>query len=308
MAKSSKKEQKKFMNTDNLISTLDSERPVLIAGATASGKSALALQIATELGGVIVNADALQVFSGWRLLTARPSKQDEAKTPHLLYGHVDNTKPYSVGDWLRAIEPILASDQRPIIVGGTGLYFRALTEGLAPIPPVPKNIREQSAQMLADNQLDKMKAALDKATSARIDLQNPMRVSRAWEVFQATGQSIVDWHAQTPNPLLSVRDCEALHLTSQPDWLNVRLEQRFNMMIAAGALDEARENLDGWDPNLQSSQAIGALELMNYLQGHTSLTTAKELAVIASRQYAKRQRTWFRKRMTGWTSIGSQEL
>ena len=147
MAKSSKKEQKKFMNTDNLISTLNSEQPVLIAGATASGKSALALQIATEQGGVIVNADALQVFSGWRLLTARPSKQDEAETPHLLYGHVDNTKPYSVGDWLRAIEPILASDQRPIIVGGTGLYFRALTEGLAPIPPVPKNIREQSAQM-----------------------------------------------------------------------------------------------------------------------------------------------------------------
>ena len=296
------------MNTDNLILTLNSKRPVLIAGATASGKSSLALQIATKLGGVIVNADALQVYSGWRLLTARPSKQDEAKAPHLLYGHVDNAKPYSVGDWLRAIEPILASDQRPIIVGGTGLYFRALTEGLAPIPPVPKNIREQSAQMLADNQLDKMKAALDEATSARIDLQNPMRVSRAWEVFQATGQSIVDWHAQTPNPLLSVRDCEALHLTSQPDWLNVRLEQRFNMMIAAGALDEARENLDGWDPNLQSSQAIGALELMNYLQGHTSLTTAKELAVIASRQYAKRQRTWFRKRMTGWHSIGSQEL
>lgn len=296
------------MKTDNLILTLNSKRPVLIAGATASGKSSLALQIATKLGGVIVNADALQVYSGWRLLTARPSKQDEAKAPHLLYGHVDNAKPYSVGDWLRAIEPILASDQRPIIVGGTGLYFRALTEGLAPIPTIPKNIREQSARMLADKQLDKMKAVLDQATRARIDLQNPMRVSRAWEVLQATGQSIVDWHAQTPNPLLSLQNCDALHLTGQTDWLNERLERRFNMMLAAGALDEARKNLDSWDPNFQSSQAIGALELMDYLQGHTSLTTAKELAVIASRQYAKRQRTWFRKRMTGWHSIGSQEL
>ena len=296
------------MKTDNLILTLNSKRPVLIAGATASGKSSLALEIAAKLGGVIVNADALQVYSGWRLLTARPSKQDEAKAPHLLYGHVDNAKPYSVGDWLRAIEPILASDQRPIIVGGTGLYFRALTEGLAPIPTIPKNIREQSARMLADKQLDKMKAVLDQATRARIDLQNPMRVSRAWEVLQATGQSIVDWHAQTPNPLLSLQNCDALHLTSQTDWLNDRLEQRFNMMLAAGALDEARENLVDWDPNFQSSQAIGALELMNYLQGNTSLTTAKELAVIASRQYAKRQRTWFRKRMTGWHSIGSQEL
>jgi tRNA dimethylallyltransferase len=308
MTKSSKKEQKNIMNTNNLISTLNSKRPVLIAGATASGKSALALQIATELGGVIVNADALQVYSGWRLLTARPSKQDEAKTPHFLYGHVNNKKPYSVGDWLRAIEPILASDQRPIIVGGTGLYFRALTEGLAPIPPIPKNIREQSAKMLANKQLDKMKAVLDEATLARIDLQNPMRVSRAWQVFQATGQSIVDWHAQTSNPLLSVHDCDALHLTSQSDWLNARLEQRFNMMLAAGVLDEVRENIDSWDPNFQSSQAIGALELMNYLHGHTSLTTAKELAIIASRQYAKRQRTWFRKRMTGWNSVGSQEL
>ena len=186
-----------------MLSTLGETRPVLIAGATASGKSALALDIAAQLGGVIVNADALQVYSGWRILTARPSVEEESRAPHALYGHVANHESYSVGDWLRDIGPILSGDKRPIIVGGTGLYFRALTEGLADIPPIPANIRAQSAGLLSQGGLQQMLEDLDTATRAKIDVQNPMRVARAWEVLQGTGQSIVSWHAQTPPPLIT---------------------------------------------------------------------------------------------------------
>ena len=178
------------------LSTLGKSRPVLIAGATAIGKSALALQIAEQLGGVIVNADALQVYSGWRILTARPSAREESRAPHALYGHVANHESYSVGDWLRDIGPILSADKRPIIVGGTGLYFRALTEGLADIPPIPANIRAQSAGLLSQGGLQPMLEELDDETRAHIDVQNPMRVARAWEVLQATGQSIRSWQAR----------------------------------------------------------------------------------------------------------------
>ena len=291
-----------------VISTLDATRPVLISGATASGKSALALKIAAELGGVIVNADALQVYGGWRILTARHSLEEESRVQHLLYGHIGNQNGYSVGDWLRDIAPILKSTQRPIIVGGTGLYFRALTEGLADIPPVPPCIQAEAKQLLRDGKCALMLAALDNLTRSKIDVQNPMRVSRAWEVLQATGKSIVFWHEQTPPALMSLKSCYALHLNSPVDWLNTRLERRFNMMMSAGALDEVKANLDNWDPSLQSSQVIGAPELINYLLGHSSLAEANELAVIASRQYAKRQRTWFRKRMSDWCSIESHDL
>jgi tRNA A37 N6-isopentenylltransferase MiaA len=141
------------MMNKSLLSTLGETRPVLIAGATASGKSALALEIAAQLGGVIVNADALQVYAGWRILTARPTAAEESRAPHALYGHVPNPESYSVGDWLRDIGPVLSGDKRPIIVGGTGLYFRALTEGLADIPPTPASIRAQSAELLAQGGL-----------------------------------------------------------------------------------------------------------------------------------------------------------
>ena len=296
------------MQAQTVISTLDQYRPILIAGATASGKSALALKIAAELGGVIVNADALQVYDGWRILTARPSMQEEWQAPHLLYGHVSNQASYSVGDWVRDIAPILVSGQRPIIVGGTGLYFRALTEGLADIPPTPNDIRASSAQLLANGQISHMLETLDAATKSKIDVQNPMRVSRAWEVLQATGQSIIEWHAQTAPPMMALNNCDALHLASPVEWLNARLALRFDMMINAGALDEAQANLEHWDPDLQSSQAIGAPEMIAYLHGQYSLEHAKAFAVTASRQYAKRQRTWFRKRMGDWRSIAADQL
>ena len=291
-----------------LLATLGEVRPILIAGATASGKSALALDIATQLGGVIVNADALQVYRGWRILTARPSARDERRAPHALYGHVANHKSYSVGDWLRDISPILFGDKRPIIVGGTGLYLRALTEGLADIPPIPAAIRTQSSELLSQGSLKPMLDALDAETRAQIDVQNPMRVARAWEVLQATGQSIRSWQARTPPPLLPLESCHALHLTSPVDWLNYRLKRRFDMMIAEGALDEARRNLKFWDSKWQSSKAIGAPELIAHLRGHFSLDEAKTRAVTASSQFAKRQRTWFRKRMIAWQTLAAEQL
>jgi tRNA dimethylallyltransferase len=292
----------------SLLSTLGETRPVLIAGATASGKSALALQIAEQLGGVIVNADALQVYSGWRILTARPSTKEERRAPHALYGHVANHESYSVGDWLRDIGPILSADKRPIIVGGTGLYFRALTEGLADIPPIPANIRAQSAGVLSQGGLQPMLEDLDDETRAQIDVQNPMRVARAWEVLQATGQSIRSWQARTPPPLLPLEACHALHLTSPVDWLNDRLKRRFDIMIAEGALEEARHNLEYWDSKWQSSQALGAPELIAHLQGQFTLDEAKSRAVTASSQFAKRQRTWFRKRMVAWQTVAAEQL
>jgi len=296
------------MVRNSLLSTLGETRPVLIAGATASGKSALALDIAAKLGGVFVNADALQVYSDWRLLTARPSDEEENGAPHALYGHVANHESYSVGNWLRDIGPILSGDKRPIIVGGTGLYFRALTEGLADIPAISANIRAQSADLLSQGGLQQMLDDLDAETRARIDVQNPMRVARAWEVLQGTGQSIVSWQAKTPPPLLPLAACHALHLTSTVDWLNDRLKRRFDIMIAQGALEEARSNFETWDPEWQSSQAIGAPELIAHLSGHLSLEEATVLAVTASSQFAKRQRTWFRKRMASWQRYNADQL
>jgi len=193
-------------------------------------------------------------------------------------------------------------------VGGTGLYFRALAEGLVDIPPIPANIRAQSAGLLSHGGLQPMLEDLDDETRAQIDVQNPMRVARAWEVLQATGQSIRSWQARTPPPLLPLGSCHALHLTSPVDWLNDRLKRRFDIMIAEGALEEARRNLEFWDSKWQSSQAIGAPELIAHLQCQFTLDEAKTRAVTASSQFAKRQRTWFRKRMVAWQTVAAEQL
>ena len=276
------------------IDSITPDRPVLIAGPTASGKSALALEIAERQGGVIVNADALQVFANWRVLTARPSPEEEARAPHALYGHVPRDAAYSVGHWLRDLEPYLG--RRPIIVGGTGLYFTALTEGLAEIPATPASLRAQADAMSREAML----AALDAETAARIDRQNRARVQRAWEVQEATGRGLAAWQDETPAPRLPLGECTALVIDAPKDWLTPRIEARFDAMLAQGALEEARQNLDGWDPARPSSRAIGAAELIAHLRGEMTLEAAREAAVIATRQYAKRQRTWFRARMSRW--------
>jgi len=278
--------------------TIEKNKPVVIAGPTASGKSALALHIAQTQGGVIINADALQVFDGWRIITARPDDTELGKAPHALYGHVPFDAPYSVGHWLRDVTPLLGG-ARPIIVGGTGLYLTALTQGLADIPPTPAEVRaEADARSLAQNLAD-----LDPKTVARIDTNNPVRVQRAWEVLRTTGRSLADWQDNTPPPLLPLADVTALVLDAPKDWLTPRIALRFDQMLAAGALDEAAAMRPTWDPAHLSSKAIGAPELIAHLQGKMTLAQAKEAAIIASRQYAKRQRTWFRARMRDWETI-----
>jgi tRNA dimethylallyltransferase len=288
---------------DLALKTIPADRPVLIAGPTASGKSALALRIAQRAGGVIVNADAMQVFANWRILTARPSRDEEAIAPHCLYGHVPGDAAYSVGHWLRDLAPLLEGPERPIIVGGTGLYFTALTEGLADIPPTPPEIRVEADAIMAEAGAAPLLAELDPATRARIDTLNPMRVQRAWEVMRSTGRGLAAWQDDTPPPLLPLAQTSALVLEAPRDWLRARIERRFDAMLADGALDEARANLPGWSVALPSAKAIGAQELIAHLKGEIGLTEARSRAIISSQQFAKRQRTWFRARMGGWKHV-----
>lgn len=284
------------MNKYLQYSDIIDDRPILIAGCTASGKSALAIELAQDFGGVIVNADALQVYANWRILTARPSEAETAGIPHLLYGHVAREADYSVGHWLRDVAPLLRGGARPIIVGGTGLYLTALTEGLAEIPPTPVAVREEADGL----SLERLIGQLDPETAAKIDLRNRARVQRAWEVLRATGRGIAAWQAETGAPLLPRGAATLLHLDAERDWLAERIDRRFDRMIDAGALEEVRAELPHWDPARPSSRAIGAPELLAHLNREMSLDAAMELAKAATRQYAKRQRTWFRRRMGGW--------
>ncbi|MDO6798574.1 tRNA (adenosine(37)-N6)-dimethylallyltransferase MiaA [Shimia thalassica] len=279
---------------------ISSEQPVLIAGPTASGKSALALEIAEQQGGVIVNADAIQVYDNWRILTARPPKEDELRAPHALYGHLPYDAEYSVGHWLREVAPLLEAGKRPIITGGTGLYFTALTQGLAHIPPTPPEIRAEADTRVASEGFRALLAELDPQTTQRIDQLNPMRVQRAWEVLRATGRPLAAWQDDTPAPMLAETDCVPILFDVDREWLNARIARRFQMMLDLGALDEARDNLERWDPSLLSSKAIGAPELIAHLRGELPLDEAQERATIATRQFAKRQRTWFRSKMKSW--------
>ena len=283
-------------------------RPLLIAGPTASGKSDHALAEAAK-GGVIINADASQVYDGWRILTARPSAREEALAPHRLYGHVPPATRYSVGAWLRDLAPVLedvaAQGLRPIIVGGTGLYFKALTEGLAEIPEPPEAIRAAVDARLKAEGLEALVADLaarDPATAEIADLQNPMRVTRALEVLEATGKGLAAWRAETPPPLIA--DAEKVLIAPERETLYARCDLRFDRMIEAGALAEARAiaalNLD---PSLPAMRAVGAPELLAHLRGEITLGEAAAAARQATRNYAKRQMTWMRNQMKDWARI-----
>ncbi len=275
------------------------DMPVLIAGPTASGKSALALRIAQEHGGVIVNADASQVYDCWRIVTARPSPEEEAAAPHRLYGHVRWNAPYSAGHWLREVVPLLTGPERPIIVGGTGLYFTAMTRGMAEIPPTPPEIRAEADTL----PLDRMVAGLDPATAAGLDLANRARVQRAWEVARATGRSIHEWQADTPPPILSIDEAFPVLFDVDKSWLLDRITRRFDLMLEQGAMKEIEAMADRYDPSLPSCRAIGVPELMARYRNELSLDEARERATIATRRFAKRQRTWFRTRMKAWNQL-----
>ena len=290
---------------------LSDTKPILIAGPTASGKSSLAIHIAKRTGGAIINADAQQVYSGWDILTARPPAEDLQQCPHYMYGHVAMDQPYSVGSWLREIECQLQScaklGQRPIIVGGSGLYFSALTQGLVDIPEVPVSIRQEADHMVRDQGRDVFAGLLateDPATYARIDVQNPVRTQRAWEVLRATGTGLAEWQDSPQSALVSETQAHLFSLTSDTDWLNTRIEKRFDIMIELGALDECKAAMDSWwDEKLPSCKAIGAKELISHLRGEMDLTDAIEAGKLQTKRYAKRQRTWFRGHMKNWINL-----
>jgi tRNA dimethylallyltransferase len=282
------------------LATLQPRTPVLIAGPTGCGKSALAMRIAQEHGGVVINADSIQVYGIFRHLTARPSPQNEALVPHKLYGHISHTHPYSVGQWLREITPWFENSERPIVVGGTGLYFRALTQGLAEIPAVKPTVVAQSERLLVEAGHRALADQLDAATQARIDLNNPMRVQRAWQVLHSTGRSLAAWQDETPPAIVELADTVPIVFDVGRDWLNARIKSRFNQMLGDGALQEVQNLLPHWSPNLPCAKAIGAPQLVAYLRNEISLDTATDLATIATQQFAKRQRTWFRSKMADW--------
>lgn len=287
-----------------LISGLSATQPVLIAGPTASGKSSLALAIAETQGGIVINADASQVFACWRILTARPSEEEEARAPHALFGHLPHDAHYSVGHWLRDMAPYLSGGPRPIIVGGTGLYFNALIEGLADIPETPTDIREKADKLTLETLLE----SLDKETRALIDVENRARVQRAWEVETSTGRSLRHWQAQETQGMLDEKNIACICFDAPKDWLTPRIEARFRQMLGTGGRAEAEAMRERFDPVLPSCKAIGVKEAMGLVNGTMTENEAVESAAIATRQYAKRQRTWFRRRMKNWNWVDAAKL
>jgi tRNA dimethylallyltransferase len=290
-------------------------KPILIAGPTASGKSALAIALAERLGGCVINADALQVYAEWRILTARPDAIDTARAPHRLFGHVPAAQAHSVGAWLREARDVLAQcaalGWRPIIAGGTGLYFKALTEGLAEIPAPDAAVRAAGEARLAEGGRAALIADLasaDPQTLAMIDTLNPARLLRAWEVLHATGHGLAHWRAQTPPPLVPPDSAIRLRLMPDRAVLYDRIDRRLQAMVAAGVLDEvAAVAALGLPPSAPAMKAVGAPEFMAHLRGETDLAEALRRAQIATRHYAKRQLTWLRNQMMSWQAIEAQE-
>ena len=285
---------------------------MLIAGPTASGKSALAVALAERLGGVVLNADSMQVYAELRILTARPGPDDEARAPHRLYGHVPADRPYSVGAWLedatRALAEAAAERRLPIFVGGTGLYFRALTAGLAAVPPIPEEIRAHWRARRAEGAaLHAELARRDPAMAARLRPTDPQRVLRALEVLDATGRSLADWQAETGPPL--VRDAVRMVLETDRAALYARIDARFDAMLRQGALDElVRIRARGLDAGLPALRALGVPSLMAALDGQMPLEEAVAEAKAESRRYAKRQITWFRRQMADWPRVPAGDL
>jgi tRNA dimethylallyltransferase len=279
-----------------ILNSLDTESPILIAGPTASGKSNLALTIASKLGGIIVNADSMQVLNCWKILSARPSAQDLLDVNHFMYGHIGINEPYSAGHWLRDLKKVLTTPHRPIIVGGTGLYFNALLNGLAEIPEIKDSVKEIANEL----ELEDMVQALDDQVKAKIDLKNRARVQRAWEVQEATGESLVHWQSKTPPPLMQLGEVNTVLIDISKAELELNITKRFDQMLELGVLDEVKAMEADWDPKKIFSKAIGAPQLMSYLKKETDLRVARENSIIASRQYAKRQRTFFKKNMKEW--------
>jgi tRNA dimethylallyltransferase len=277
---------------------------ILIAGPTASGKSALASALAEKLGGVVINADSMQVYRDLRIITARPTPHEERRAPHRLYGHVDAAENYSAGRWCAEAVVALAArapHEPAIIVGGTGLYFNALTRGLAAVPPIPAAIRDEVRARLVSEGSAALHAELrarDPAAAARLKPGDRARITRALEVVLATGRSLLQWHEHGMPPSVDLARVAKVFLTPAREELFRRIDARFDAMIAAGALEEVRSlaarNLN---PNLPAMKAHGVPWLVRHLSGEITLAEAVEHAKLETRQYTKRQATWFRNQL-----------
>ncbi len=283
-------------------------KAILIAGPTASGKSGLAMALARKFNGVIINTDALQVYDKWRILSARPSIADEDSVPHQLYGHVAMDRHYSVGGWISDIKKSLQdTDLLPIFTGGTGLYFGALINGLADIPAIPTVIRNKGNKIrdtIGKDWFAEILSKNDPGTFQAIDQLNPARLQRAWEVLETTGKGLQYWKSTTPPPLISLEDTLPILLNWPVNHLNDRINSRFDQMMDMGAVDEIRAVKNGyWHPALPSSRALGAAEILEAIDGNISMEDAVNKAKILTRQFAKRQRTWFRSKMSDWQQI-----
>ncbi len=274
---------------------------VLIAGPTASGKSAAALELAERIGGAVINADSMQVYAEAPVLTAQPSAQDRARAPHLLYGHVGAREVYSVGRWRQDAVAALAklAGRTPIFAGGTGLYFAALTDGLAEVPPTPPEIRDAARALLDDIGVEALHARLadrDPLTASKLRPSDPQRVLRAFEVFEATGRPLAEWQAEPAEPVLKGARIAAFVLDPPRAELRARIATRFAAMLEAGGLDEAR-TLEGLDPGLPAAKLLGLRPLQALAAGILTRDQALDAAITGTRQFAKRQMTWFRHRM-----------
>lgn len=288
---------------------------ILIAGPTASGKSALALTLAERIGGDIINADAMQVYRDLRIITARPSPEEEARAPHRLYGHVDAAVNYSVGHYLRDAGAAIAAARHrqrvPILVGGTGLYFKALTHGLAAVPPIPDAVRNRVREALAVQGPEALHAELarrDPEAAIRLGPRDRTRIARALEVIEATGRPLADWHRDKTAPILDPTRAVKLFLAPERAALYARIDTRFDQMVAAGALEEVRRLASrGLDPLLPAMKAHGVPWLIRHLQGEMTLAEAAVQGQADTRHYAKRQFTWFRHQLSDWPQLAPED-
>jgi tRNA dimethylallyltransferase len=292
-----------------------SRKAVLIAGPTASGKSAFALELAQATGGAIINADSMQVYRDLRIVTARPTMDEETRLPHRLYGHVDAAVNFSAGHWVADVASVLAElraqDRLPIFVGGSGLYFKAMTRGLSAVPPIPPAIREGVRARLERDGAEVLHAELarrDPVSAERLKPRDRSRIARALEVVEATGRSLTDWHRDGLPPLLPQGQFNALFLDPDRDFLYARIDARFDAMLKAGALQEvsglAARRLD---PLLPAMKAHGVPALIRHLKGEITLEEATVIGRADTRHYAKRQFTWFRHQLPEFQWVKPEE-
>ena len=290
-------------------------KAVLIAGPTASGKSALALELALRAGGVVINADSMQVYRDLRIITARPTLDEEARVPHRLYGHVDAAVNFSAGAWVsdatKLLDQVRAEGRVAIFIGGTGLYFKALTAGLSVVPPIPAEVREDVRTRLERNGVEALHAELarrDPRAAERLNLRDRTRIARALEVVEATGRSLLDWHHEGQPPLLPKDSFRAVFLAPERDELYARIDARFDAMIGAGALNEVEKlAARGLDPLLPAMKAHGVPALIRHLRGELSLEQAATIGRADTRHYAKRQFTWFRHQLPEFEWVKPEE-